>query len=89
MHARRHALLAREIAGLSQRGKHHDHKSQTEQKHTQEQIRPNGCRLFIHFGLASCFLIISGGNRFLFLSLRLRRTPVFFTENGESASTLP
>jgi hypothetical protein len=53
MRARSHALLARELAGLSQREGHHDHKSQTEQKHTSEEMRPNGCRLFVHFGLSS------------------------------------
>ena len=45
---------------LPQREGDHDHTKQTEQKRTPKQIRPDGNRWFIHFGLSSYFLIFSG-----------------------------
>jgi hypothetical protein len=42
---------------LPQREGQRDHKSQTEQKRTPEEIRLNGCRLFIHFGLSPLIFV--------------------------------
>jgi len=53
------SLSRREGLSLPQREGHHDHKSQTEQKRTSEEIRPNGCRLFIHFGLFLLFFLFT------------------------------
>src|SRR5262245_33777863 len=87
MHALSHALLAREIAGLSQREGQHDHKSQAEQKHTSEEMRPNGCRLFIHFGLASLFFNnFPAKPRSIFLLSPEANVP-FLTQNGETVLT--